>query len=166
MFARRGMGNGIVSGINDIIFVDPNRFDKMNTREIAAEINKFNHKMDSQHKEYVLIGPGRWGTRDPFTGIPVTWANISKARVIVEMGLKDFPLDGSLGSHFFHNVTSMNVGYFTIPHKSEDATINMDLLLKMTVVEEGKYIKHVTFSNELNIIMDGKNRQALISFEA
>lgn len=165
MYAKRGMGNGIVSGITDLIFVDPDRFDKMKTREIAAEINRFNHKMDVLKKEYVLIGPGRWGTRDPFTGIPVLWANISKARIIVEMGLDDFPLDGSLGSHFFHNVTSMNVGYFTIPHNSEEAIINMDLLKNMPVVEEGIYIKHVSFSNELNIVMDGKNRQALISFE-
>ena len=165
LFAKRGMGNGIVNGIKDIIFVDPDRFDKMKTREIAEEINHFNRKMDSLDKEYILIGPGRWGTRDPFTGIPVTWANISKARIIVEMGLDDFPLDGSLGSHFFHNVTSMNVGYFTIPHNSQDATINMDVLMNMPLVDEGKYIKHVRFANELTIIMDGKNRQALISFE-
>jgi len=165
MYARRGMGNGIVSNIRDVIFVDPNRFDKMKTREIAEEINHFNRKMDFLKKEYVLVGPGRWGTRDPFTGIPVLWANISKARIIVEMGLADFPLDGSLGSHFFHNVTSMNVGYFTIPHNSQEATINMDLLMKMPVIEEGNYIKHVTFTNDLTIVMDGKNRQALISFE-
>jgi hypothetical protein len=165
MFARRGMGNGVVNGIRDVIFVDPTRFDKMKTREIATEINHFNRQMDIQNKEYILIGPGRWGTRDPFTGIPVLWSNISKARIIVEMGLEDFPLDGSLGSHFFHNVTSMNVGYFTIPHNSQDASINMDKLMKMPVTEEGKYIKHVCFANELNIVMDGKNRQALISFE-
>jgi len=165
MFARRGMGNGVVSGIHDVIFVDPGRFDKMNTREIATEINHFNRKMDAQNKEYVLIGPGRWGTRDPFTGIPVLWSHISKARIIVEMGLEDFPLDGSLGSHFFHNVTSMNVGYFTIPHNSKDASVNMHKLMKMPVIEEGKYIKHVCFTNELRIVMDGKNRQAVISFE-
>ena len=164
MFARRGMGNGIVSGITDIIFVDPDRFDKMKTREIAAEISQFNRKMDFLNKEYILVGPGRWGTRDPFTGIPVAWSNISKARVIVEMGLNDFPLDGSLGSHFFHNVTSMNVGYFTIPHNSSDSNINMEILKNRPVIEEGKYIKHVSFEKPLHIIMDGKNREALISF--
>ncbi len=166
MFAQRGMGNGVVSGIRDVIFVNPDRFDKMKTREIATEINQFNRKMDFLNKEYILIGPGRWGTRDPFTGIPVNWANISKARIIVEMGLKDFPLDGSLGSHFFHNVTSMNVGYFTIPHHSTESSINMELLMKMQAAEEGNYIRHVQFDNDLNIIMDGKNRQAVISFEA
>ncbi|MDD2306904.1 MAG: PEP/pyruvate-binding domain-containing protein [Prolixibacteraceae bacterium] len=165
MFAKRGMGNGIASGITDIIFVDPDRFDKMKTREIAAEISQFNRKMDFLNKEYILVGPGRWGTRDPFTGIPVAWSNISKARVIVEMGLKDFPLDGSLGSHFFHNVTSMNVGYFTIPHNSSDSNINMEILKNRPVIEEGKYIKHVSFEKPLHIIMDGKNREALISIE-
>jgi len=165
MYARRGMGNGVITGIQDVIFVDPTKFDKMKTREIAEEISQFNRKMDFLNKEYILIGPGRWGTRDPFTGIPVLWAHISKARIIVEMGLSDFPLDGSLGSHFFHNVTSMNVGYFTVPHNSQDATINMDLIQKMPVIEEGKYIKHVCFANELHVVMDGKNRQALISFE-
>lgn len=165
MHARRGMGNGIVSGITDIIFVDPDLFDKMKTREMAAEINQFNRKMDFLNKEYILIGPGRWGTRDPYTGIPVNWANISRARIIVEMGLKDFPLDGSLGSHFFHNVTSMNVGYFTIPHKSTDSGINMHMLKSKPVVEEGKYVKHISFDKPLSIIMDGKNRQAVISEE-
>jgi len=165
MYAKRGMGNGIVNGVRDVIFVDPNRFDKMKTREIAVEISQFNRKMDFLNKEYILIGPGRWGTRDPFTGIPVLWSNISRARIIVEIGLKDFPIDGSLGSHFFHNVTSMNVGYFTIPNNSPDAIINMDILEQMPAVDEGNFIRHVCFKNDLSIIMDGKNREALISFE-
>jgi hypothetical protein len=164
MYAKRGMGNGFINGIRDVIFVDPQRFNKMMTREIAQEISQFNRMMDIQNKEYVLIGPGRWGTRDPFTGIPVLWSNISKARIIVEMGLADFPLDGSLGSHFFHNVTSMNVGYFTIPHNSQDASINMDFLMNMNVVDEGKFIKHVCFDADLQIVMDGKNREAVITF--
>ena len=164
LYAKRGMGNGVVHGIRDVIFVDPNRFDKMKTRQIAAEISQFNRKMDVVNKDYILIGPGRWGTRDPFTGIPVLWSGISRARIIVEMGLKDFPLDGSLGSHFFHNVTSMNVGYFTVPFNSAEATINMDHLMNMDVIEEGQYIRHVCFENELDIVMDGKTRQALISF--
>jgi hypothetical protein len=165
MHAKRGMGNGVVTGVRDVIYINPDRFDKMRTREMADEINHFNRKMDFLNKEYVLIGPGRWGTRDPFTGIPVLWSNISKARIIVEMGLKDFPIDGSLGSHFFHNVTSMNVGYFTIPHQSSDATINIDRLQQMPAVDEGNFIRHVAFEKDLTIIMDGKNREAVISFE-
>jgi hypothetical protein len=165
MYDKRGTGNGFIEGIHDVIFVDPERFDKMLTREIAQEIRQFNRKMEIQNREYVLIGPGRWGTRDPFTGIPVLWSHISKARIIVEMGLDDFPLDGSLGSHFFHNVTSMNVGYFTIPHNSQDASINMDYLMNMKVADEGRFIKHVCFQSDLQIVMDGKNREAVILFE-
>jgi len=137
----------------------------MKTKEIANEINQFNRQMDIQNREYILIGPGRWGTRDQFTGIPVLWANISKARIIVEIGLKDFPIDGSLGSHFFHNVTSMNVGYFTIPHNSNESIINMEILLAMNPADEGKFIKHVCFEKDLRVVMDGKNRQALISLD-
>ncbi|HNX56462.1 MAG TPA: PEP/pyruvate-binding domain-containing protein [Prolixibacteraceae bacterium] len=165
MTAHRGMGNGIIYGITDVIFVDPDKFDKMKTREIAAEISQFNRKLDFLNRDYILIGPGRWGTRDPFTGIPVAWSNISRARVIVEMGLKDFPLDGSLGSHFFHNVTSMNVGYFTIPHNSSDSSINVQLLQQQPVIEQGHFVKHISFNNPLNILMDGKNRDAMISVE-
>ena len=115
MYAESGMGNGIIEDIRDVVYVDPEKFDKMKTRQIAHEINEMNSYFEKAGKEYILIGPGRWGSRDPYTGIPVSWANISKARVIVEMGLPDFPLDASLGSHFFHNVTSMNVGYFSVP---------------------------------------------------
>ncbi len=163
MTAHRGMGNGIIAGITDIIFVDPDHFDKMKTREMAAEISQFNRKLDIQNKDYILIGPGRWGTRDPFTGIPVAWSSISRARVIIEMGLKDFPLDGSLGSHFFHNVTSMNVGYFTIPHNSSDSTINIELIKQQPIVEQSQFIKHISFAKPLNIMMDGKSRKAVIT---
>jgi len=163
LHASRGMGNGIVKGIRDVVFVKPEAFDKTKTRKIAEEIIQINKKMDLSGKEYILIGPGRWGTRDPLTGIPVLWANISKARIIVEMGLSEFPLDSSLGSHFFHNVTSMNVGYFSVPHCSREAKVNIELLNREAVIEETSFIKHVEFKDDLKILMDGRKRQALIS---
>jgi hypothetical protein len=162
LFAKKGMGNGRVEGIRDVIYVDRVTFDKMKTREIAAEVSRFNRKMDLTGKEYILVGPGRWGTRDPFTGIPVSWAQICKARVIVEVGLPDFPLDGSLGSHFFHNVTSMNVGYFSIPGESRDAWLNPQLLEQAELVEELHFVKHIRFKEDLTILMDGRKREALI----
>ncbi|WP_238480248.1 PEP/pyruvate-binding domain-containing protein [Mangrovibacterium lignilyticum] len=162
LYARRGMGNGRVEGIRDVIYVSGETFDKVKTSAIAEEVSQFNRQMDIIGKEYLLIGPGRWGTRDPFTGIPVRWAQISRARVIVEIGLPDFPLDGSLGSHFFHNVTSMNVGYFSIPCKSRDAWLNPDILRQGEVVEELNYVKHIRFSDDLTILMDGRKREALI----
>jgi hypothetical protein len=118
--------------------------------------------MEMLGKDYILIGPGRWGSRDPFTGIPVLWANISRARVIIEMGLPDFPLDASLGSHFFHNVTSMNVGYFSVPHKSQESVLKIEKLKDVKPVNETEFIRHVEFDTPLTVLMNGKERKALI----
>ncbi|MGQ8335071.1 PEP/pyruvate-binding domain-containing protein [Sunxiuqinia sp. A32] len=164
MYAQRGMGNGMIDSVSDVVYIDPEKFDKLKTREIAREINQINKQMEAEGREYILVGPGRWGTRDPFTGIPVSWAQISKARVIVEMGLPEFPLDGSLGSHFFHNVTSMNVGYFSIPHHSRNAHLNLELLKDQQLIDDLSYVKHVRFKKQLTILMDGRKREALIRF--
>jgi CheY-like chemotaxis protein len=164
MYAERGMGNGKIDNLRDIVYVDPEKFDRMKTRQMAAEITQINHYFEKENKEYVLVGPGRWGSRDHFTGIPVVWSNISKARVIVEMGLPNFPLDASLGSHFFHNVTSMNVGYFSVPSHSANSKLNMDALKNQRVVNETQFIKHVELSEPLTVLMNGKQRRALIHF--
>ncbi|MCG8501074.1 MAG: PEP/pyruvate-binding domain-containing protein, partial [Firmicutes bacterium] len=164
LYAKRGMGNGLIDTVKDVVYVDPEKFDKLKTREIAREINEINKKFDTEGREYILVGPGRWGTRDQFTGIPVTWAKISCARVIVEMGLPDFPLDGSLGSHFFHNVTSMNVGYFSVPHNSRDARIDMKVLKEQELIEAKNFVKHVRFKENLSVLMDGRKREALIRY--
>lgn len=164
MAADRGMGNGKIEDIVDVVFVDLSEFDKMKTKEIAKEIQEINKYFEKSGKEYILIGPGRWGSRDHFTGIPVLWSSISKARVIIEMGLPDFPLDGSLGSHFFHNVTSMNVGYFSVPHNTRNSEINYGILEQQKVVSQMKYVKHVHFDMPLTILMDGRSRQGLITY--
>lgn len=164
MYAERGMGNGKITHIRDVVFVEPHQFSTLITKEIAHEISQFNKQFEEEKREYILIGPGRWGSNDHFTGIPVYWAGISKARVIVEIGLHNFPLEGSLGSHFFHNVTSMNVGYFSIPHNSKTSFINMDLLNKQETIRHTGYIRHVRFDEPLTILMDGRKRQAVIQF--
>jgi len=161
LYSEKSLGNGRLRCIRDLIFLDPEKFDKLKTEEMAVEIEHMNEKMRKLKKEYVLIGPGRWGTRDKFIGIPVKWSQISNARVIVETDLSDFPLDASLGSHFFHNVTSMNVGYFSV-HSSGKNFIQYDLLMAQPIVEEGKYFRHIKFENDLDIVMDGKKRQSLI----
>jgi hypothetical protein len=163
LYATKGMGNGQIENLRDVIYVDIAAFDRVHTREIAEELGVLNEKMVAYGKEYILIGPGRWGTRDPFTGIPVVWSQISNARVIVEMGLEDFPLDASLGSHFFHNVTSMNVGYFSIPYNSTEAFINLEMLKKQPVVEHSTYIKHLRFPEPVTVLMDGRSREAVIT---
>jgi hypothetical protein len=156
------MGNGKINTIKDVVYVDPETFDKTKTRQMAEEISKLNQYFETSKKEYILIGPGRWGSRDPFTGIPVLWAHISKARVIVEMGLPNYPLDASLGSHFFHNVTSMNVGYFSVSHNSSNTKLNLDVLKHQKLVNETDFIKHVEFEEPLTVLMNGKDRHALI----
>ena len=162
IFAERSMGNGRVNDITDVLFVNPETFDKMKTREMAAQIEKFNEKFTSEDRKYILIGPGRWGTRDPFIGIPVNWSQISSARVIVETSLEDFPLDASLGSHFFHNVTSMNVGYFSIQYDSQVSFIHWDALNRQKLIGETEFVKHVRFREPVCIMMDGKKRNSII----
>ena len=163
--ADKGMGNGKLSDIQDIIYVDPEKFDRLKTEQIAEEVKYFNDKLKNTDSGYILIGPGRWGTRDRMTGIPVLWSDISKAKVIVEQGLKDFPLDASLGSHFFHNVTSMNVGYFAIPYESGNSFIRFDLIGQQELVEEKEFVKHVRFGHPLTVFMDGKKQISIITYQ-
>jgi len=165
LYSEKSMGNGIINSINDVIYVDKDNFDKSKTIEIAAEIDSFNDEMIKCNKQYVLLGPGRWGTRDRWIGIPVTWPQICNAKIIIETGLEDFPLDSSSGSHFFHNVTSMNVGYFSIQHNHPNSILNWDILKEQTVVKKRKYVTHIQFKNSLIVKMDGKKRISVITWE-
>lgn len=165
LLASKGMGNGKVDHIRDVIYMDIDKFDRTKTEEMALEMEKINQKMKEQDRQYVLIGPGRWGTKDKFTGIPVLWSQISNAKIIVEQGLEDFPLDASLGSHFFHNVTSMNVGYFSVRSNTKESFVNMDVLGKQKIEEQIHYFKHVRFKEPLEILMDGKKQTSVISFK-
>jgi hypothetical protein len=164
LLSKKGMGNGKLSGISDVVYVDIKKFDRTKTREIAMEIAEVNKKFNVDNQQYVLIGPGRWGTRDEYTGIPVNWAHINNAKVIVEIGLPNYPLDASLGSHFFHNVTSMNVGYFSVPDINSADFVKLDLLEKQELIWKGEFVRHVRFKNELEILMDGRKRMAVIRF--
>ena len=166
LYAEKGMGNGKIKNIEDLIFIDPEIFDKNYTMEMADEIDRLNKKMCEEKRPYILIGPGRWGTRDRWIGIPVRWPQISNAKVIVETSLEDFPLDASSGSHFFHNVTSMNVGYFSIQQERSGSYINWDLLNQQEVVETTKYFKHIRFKKTIEVKMDGKKRISVISFKS
>ncbi len=164
LYSENGMGNGKIDNLHDIIFVDVESFDSLRTEKMRDEIEELNNKMVNENRKYVLIGPGRWGTRDKFIGIPVSWSQISNAKIIVEISLEDFPLDASLGSHFFHNVISMNVGYFSVKHNDLIDYINWDILKDANIVNETRHFKHVRFDNPLDIIMDGKNRKSLIYY--
>ncbi len=163
LMTKRSMGNGVIDDIYDIIYIEPEEFDNMFTGKMADEIARMNEKMLKENRRYVLIGPGRWGTRDKFLGIPVVWPQISNAKVIVEVSLPDFHLDASLGSHFFHNVTSMNVGYFSIDQESPDGTICWEIIQKQQIMEKGNFCRHIRFDKPLLIRMDGKKGIAVIS---
>ncbi len=165
LFASKGMGNGTIESIQDVIYVDITKFDHLKTREMAKEVELLNRKMKKEGKEYILIGPGRWGTRDKHTGIPVYWAHISNAKIIVEQGLENFPLDASLGSHFFHNVISMNVGYYSVQHNSKLSNLNYEKLESLELVEKTTYFRHVRFQKPVRIAMDGKSQNIVISFD-
>ncbi len=162
LYSEKSMGNGAVEDINDIVYIDPEIFDNTKTIQIAEEVEAINKKLMKEGKKYILMGPGRWGTRDQFIGIPVVWPQICNAKVIVEMSLENFPLDASLGSHFFHNVTSMNVGYFTVQHHGSNDFIKWDMLRDQKVIEEKKFTKHIRFNKPLDVVMDGKKRISVI----
>lgn len=165
LFTKKGMGNGKIQYLEDVIYIDYSRFDKSKTEDMAKEISEINDKMHDEGKNYVLIGPGRWGTRDRWIGIPVTWPQISNAKIIVETSFEDFPLDASSGSHFFHNVTSMNIGYLTVQQELEEPFINWDILKKQELISQGKYFSHVRFKKPLTVRMDGKKGISVITFK-
>jgi hypothetical protein len=162
LHTKAGLGNGELTHIRDFVYVDNLKFDKLKTYDIAGEVEKMNAKMIREEKEYILIGPGRWGTRDQFLGIPVNWSQISNARVIVEVSLANYPLDSSLGSHFFHNVTSMNIGYFSVLDSSKADFIRWDMLEEGEMVECTNYLRHVRFREPVRVLMNGRQKTAVI----
>ncbi len=165
LFSDKGMGNGLVSDITDVIYVDKDEFDKSKTQEMVIEIEHLNNLMKKENRKYILIGPGRWGTRDRWIGVPVNWPQISNAKTIVETSLEGYPLDASSGSHFFHNVTSMNVGYFSVQPEMGKSYIDYDLLKKQKLINKTNFFRHVRFHNALKIRMDGRKRIAVVTWE-
>ena len=165
LYSEKEMGNGMIDTIDEVVFVDPETFDKGKTVEMAEEIDQINREMVKAGKKYILIGPGRWGTRDRFIGVPVVWPQISNAKVIVETSLEGFPLDASSGSHFFHNVTSMNVGYFSVQPELSDSFIRYDVLRQQKNTRTTQYFTIVRFEKPLTVRMDGKKRISVITWE-
>lgn len=162
LYTESAMGNGKIEDISDVIYVDENKFDRLKTLEIVNEIEEINREFAEKGKRYILIGPGRWGTRDPFMGIPIIWSQISNAKVIVETEMNDFPVDPSLGSHFFHNVVSMNVGYFTVFKRDKKAEIDFEWLKERSRKSEKKYVTVVSLDKPLKVIMNGMKGAAVI----
>ena len=156
------MGNGLISEIYDIVSVDPDRFDRAKTREIAKEVSLFNSKMVALNRPYLLFGMGRWGTLDPWLGIPVKWEQISGAQAIVETGLEDIYVEPSQGSHFFHNITSFMVGYFTISSNVKESFIDWAWLNEQMPAEEKKFTRHFNFKKPITVKMKGQENKGII----
>lgn len=150
------LGNGIINNIYDIVMVDLNSFERTLSLEVANEVNQFNKKLLNEKKPYLLIGLGRWGTLDPWLGIPVNWSQICGAKVIVEAGLKDMIVEPSQGSHFFQNLTSFSIGYFTINSLNNQHFIDWDWLLNQQPFEKKKLVTHLRFKKQLIIKMNAQ----------
>ncbi len=155
------LGNGMFENIYDILFIDANHFDNMQTIAYAQEIDKLNKKFNNDRK-YLLIGPGRWGTSDRMLGIPTTWDNISNVNCIVEVGIQDYFIEPSFGNHFFQNITSLNIPYFTIPPNSKSTKINCEWIKKQKQINKSNLVKHIKLKNPLTIKVDGKNGMGVI----
>jgi hypothetical protein len=161
-FTNHAIGNGSIEDIQDIVYVNPRTFDISKTDQIALEIEKMNHSFIEKQKKYVLIGFGRWGTSDPWLGIPTNWYQVCGAKVIIESFFEDLKIEPSQGSHFFHNLISLRLGYFYIKGKPHADYIDWQWLQKQTPEKETKYLKHVCFRKPLNIKIHGKTGQGII----
>ena len=161
--SHNSLGHGISEDVTDVVYVKTDDdFTAVNNPQIANEIEQINRRFLEEGKNYVLIGPGRWGSSDYWLGIPVKWPHISAARVIVEAGLKNYHVDPSQGTHFFQNLTSFGVGYFTVNTYTGDGVLQKDVLDKMPAVQETQFVRHVCFDRPLKIMMDGKKQHGVV----
>jgi CheY-like chemotaxis protein len=162
VYSDSALGNGSFKGIKDIVYIKPDAFNPADSEKIAADIDRINSVFISRNAGYVLIGPGRWGSADPWLGIPVKWQQISGARIIIESGLKNFRIDPSQGTHFFQNLTSFRVGYFTINPYYKEGHYDVEWLNHQDVKYEDEYIRHVSFEDTVEILIDGRLHKGVI----
>ena len=162
IYSESALGNGKYEHIYDFVYVKPETFNSANTREIATAVEEMNKRFVELDKQYILVGPGRWGSSDPWLGIPVIWPQISAAKVIVEAGLNNFRIDPSQGTHFFQNLTSFKVGYLTINPFINDGFFDLEYLNKQESVCENTYLRHICFKRPLKVIIEGKSNKAVI----
>jgi len=158
IYSKSALGNGIIDDVYNLVYVNPEKFDPAKTTEIAEIIGSLNEMFQRNEEHYVLVGPGRWGSSDPWLGVPVKWPQISNARVIVESGLDNYRIDPSQGTHFFQNLTSFNVGYFTINPYIKDGFFDLPFLQDQTVAYENDLVKHIRFNDPITIKIDGQKK--------
>ncbi len=162
IFSDSALGNGVFKGVSDLVYIKPESFNPAKNKDIASDIERINGTFVKQGGGYVLIGPGRWGSTDPWLGIPVRWQQISAARIIVESGLKNYRIDPSQGTHFFQNLTSFRIGYFTVNPYIKEGYFDVDFLNSLKAEYEDEYLRHVSFDKPLEIMVDGKLHRGVI----
>lgn len=162
LYAHHALGNGIIDNVFDVVYIRPESFNPAKNMHTAEKIGNINAKFLAEKRNYILVGPGRWGSSDPWLGIPVKWPQISAARVIVESGLHHYRIDPSQGTHFFQNLTSFGVGYFTINPFIKDGFYDLEFLNKQPAFYEDEDIRHVRFNKPLTIMIDGRKNLGVI----
>jgi CheY-like chemotaxis protein len=156
------LGNGRIDDLYDVVVVDSQRFERGHSQEVAAAVSRFNRQLSEQNCPYLLIGVGRWGSTEPWLGIPVEWDEISGARVIVEAGFRDFRVTPSQGSHFFQNLTAFQIGYFTVNPDAGEGTVDWEWLTKQLAMEEQGCVRHLRFANPIPVVMNSRTSQGVI----
>jgi CheY-like chemotaxis protein len=156
------LGNGRIENLQDIVVVDSHRFERSRSQEVAKAVAHFNASLNAENRPYLLIGVGRWGSNDPWLGIPVEWDEISGARAIVEAGFRDFRVTPSQGSHFFQNLTAFQVGYFTVNPDAGEGTVDWEWLAEQPAIEEQGCVRHLHFPDPLRVVMNSKKSQGVI----
>ncbi|MGA2333757.1 MAG: PEP/pyruvate-binding domain-containing protein [Terriglobales bacterium] len=156
------LGNGRIENLHDVIVVDSQRFERSRSQEVGTAVARFNRLLSEQNRPYLLIGVGRWGSTEPWLGIPVEWDEISGARVIVEAGFRDFRVTPSQGSHFFQNLTAFQIGYFTVNPDAGEGSVDWQWLTEQTAVEEEGCVRHLRFAEPIRVLMNSRTSQGVI----
>ncbi|HEX8816472.1 MAG TPA: PEP/pyruvate-binding domain-containing protein [Terriglobales bacterium] len=156
------LGNGRISDLRDVVMVDFHRFERVRSQDVAEAVAQLNAKLNDAGTSYLLIGVGRWGSNDPWLGIPVEWDEIAGARVIVEAGLRDLRVTPSQGSHFFQNLTAFQVGYFTVNPDAGEGFVDWSWLAAQPAVEELGCVRHLRFAQPLIVVMNGRKSRGMI----
>jgi hypothetical protein len=160
--SRSVMGNGRLDHLRDVVVVDYHRFERERSQDVALDVARFNRQLMAEGRPYILIGVGRWGSSEPFLGIPVSWDQIAGVRTIVEAGFRDFTVSPSQGTHFFQNLTSSNTGYFTVNPDAGDGTVDWDWLAGQPALAEASCVRHLRFDSPVVVKMNGRTNEGVI----
>ena len=160
--SMKALGHGVSKDIFDIVVVDKEKYDRGKSLQVASEVGEFNRKLVAERKPYLLVGVGRWGSLDPWLGIPVKWDQIAGARVIIEAGFKDFDVTPSQGTHFFQNITSFGVGYFTVSSDGRDGFVDWSWIAEQSAVEEREFTRHIRLSSPIEVRINGQQNRGII----